>query len=107
MPDLGDKPLDRARYHGERSEISGVAVARDHLRRDRLWSESKLLGHVSLDPGVDMSKGADRAGDGAGSDLVPRRDQPCAGADEFGIGVSELEPERGWLGMHAVAAADG
>ena len=54
-----------------------------------------------------MGEGADRARDGAGRDLVPCRDEPCAGAHEFGIGISELEPERGGLGMHAVAAADG
>ena len=54
-----------------------------------------------------MGKGADRAGDGAGRDLFACREEPGAGANELGIGVSELEPEGGRLGMDAVAAADG
>ena len=53
-----------------------------------------------------MGVGPDRAGDGAGGDLLARGNEPRAGAYEFGIGVSELEPEGGWLGMHAVAPAD-
>ena len=107
MPDLGGKPLDRARHHGERGEIGGVAVARDHLRRDRLRLEPELLRHIGFDARIDMGEGADRAGDGAGRDLLARDDEPGPAAGELGIGVSELEPEGGRLGMDAVAAADG
>ena len=53
-----------------------------------------------------MGEGADRAGDGAGGDLLAGAHQPLAGAGELGIGDSELEPEGGRLGMDAVAAAD-
>src|SRR5262245_46808718 len=54
-----------------------------------------------------MGKGTDCARDGTGSDLVAGRYEPHAGAHELCIGVSKLEPERGWLCMDAVAAADG
>ena len=107
MPDLGREPLDRARHHGKRGEIGGMAIARHDLRGDRLGPKPELFGHVIFDARIDMGEGADRARDGAGSDLVPCREQRSLGAGELGIGVRELEPERGRLGMHAVAAADG
>ncbi len=50
---------------------------------------------------------ADRAGDRARCDIVARGNQPLAVAREFGIGLRELEPEGGRLGVDAVAAADG
>ena len=56
---------------------------------------------------VDLREGADRAGNGAGGDFLARRMQAAPGAGEFGVGVSELEPEGGRLGMDAVRAADG
>ena len=40
-------------------------------------------------------------------DLRPRRRQPFAVAGKFGIMPGQFEPERGRLGMDAVAAADG
>ena len=60
-----------------------------------------------LDLGRDVGEGADRARNGAGRDLVARGDQPLAVAREFGIGLRELQPEGGRLGVDAVAAADG
>lgn len=84
-----------------------MAVARDHLRRDRLGLKAELLRHVGFDPWIDMGEGADRARNGASRDLVPRRDEPCPGAGELGIGDGELEPEGGGLRMHAVTTADG
>ena len=62
---------------------------------------------MRFNPRVDLREGADRAGDGAGRDLLARRDQAGAGAGEFGIGLGELEPEGRRLGMDAVRAADG
>ena len=56
---------------------------------------------------VDVGEGADRAGDGAGGDLLARRDEPRAAARELGIGLRQLEAEGGRLGMDAVGAADG
>ena len=107
MADLGGEPLDRRRDHAEHREIHGVPVARDDLGRDRLDLEPHRLRHVRLDARVHLRKGADRAGDRAGRDLVARLPEPRLGAVEFGIGLRELQPERGRLGMDAVRAADG
>ena len=93
--------------HAERGEEGGVAVARDHLGRHRLGREAELRRHMLFDPRVDVGESADCAGDGAGRDLLARRDQPRAGAGEFGVGQRELEAESGRLGMDAVRAADG
>jgi hypothetical protein len=54
-----------------------------------------------------MGEGADRARDGAGSDLLAGGQHPLLGTGELGIGDGELQSERGRLGMHAVAPADG
>ena len=55
-----------------------------------------------------MGEGADRARDGAGCRPPRVRAASAAsGAGELGISDGELEPERGGLGMHAVAPADG
>ena len=94
--------------HAERREIHGVAVARDHLGRDR-------LGHR----GPSSRRHALRPADRYWRRCRPRRKWrrwrfrrgratsrgPAAG--EFGIGLGELEAEGGGLGMDAVAAADG
>ena len=62
----------------ERGEIHRVAVARDHLGRDRLGRQPHRFGDMLLDARIDIGEGADRAGDGAGRDLLARRDQPLA-----------------------------
>ena len=61
---------------------------------------------MGFDPGIDLREGADGAGNRAGRHLGARRLEPGLGAIELGIGVGELEPERGRLGMDAVRAAD-
>ncbi len=106
VADLGREPLDRGGDDSERGEEHGVAVARDDLGRDRLDPEAQLGGDMGLDPRVDIGEGADRARDGAGRDLVARRDHPGPRPGELGISVSELEPEGDRLGMDAVASAD-
>ena len=60
-----------------------------------------------LDARIDLREGTDGARDRASRDFLARGDQALAGAAEFGIGVSELEPERHRLGVDAVRAADG
>ena len=106
MADLDGDALHGRGDHGERREERGVAVARDHLGRDRLDCESELLRDVFLDARVDVGEGADRARDGAGRDLAPRRDQPLAVARELGVEAGELEAEGHGLGVDAVAAPD-
>ena len=54
-----------------------------------------------------MGEGAHRAGQLRHRDLRPSRHQPCAVAGKLGIMPGQFQPERGRLGMDAVAAADG
>ena len=83
-----------------------MAVAGDHLRRDRLDRETQARRDRRLHPGIDMGEGADGAGDGAGRNFAPRGGEPDAIAGELGVVAGELEAEGGRLGMDAVAAAD-
>ena len=107
VTDFGREPLDRSGDHAERRKVHGVSIARDDLGRDRLDGKPHGLGHMRLDARVDLRESADRAGDGAGRDFRPRADQTLLGAEELGIGIGKLEPERGGLGVNAVRAADG
>ena len=61
---------------------------------------------MRFDARIDLREGADRAGDGAGGDFLARGNEALVRARKFGIGVGELEPEGGRLGMDAVRAAD-
>ena len=91
----------------QRREECRVPVARDDLGRNRFDRQAELGGDMRFDLRVDVGEGADRAGDGAGGDLGPRRHQPLAVAVEGGVVPGELQAEGGRLGMDAVAAADG
>ena len=66
-----------------------------------------MFGDIGFDRRVDIGEGADGARDGAGRDLLARRDQPLAGPVELGIGLRQLDAEGRRLGMDAVRAADG
>jgi len=79
-----------------------VAVARNDLGRDRLDGEPHGLGDMGLHPWIDLGKGAHRAGNGAGRDLLAGRLEPLLGAGEFRIGDRELDAEGGGLGVDAV-----
>ena len=84
-----------------------MAVARDHLGRDRLDREAQLLRDMLFDARIDVGEGADGAGDRAGRDFLARRDQALLCAIELGIGLRELQAEGRRLGVDAVRAADG
>ncbi len=64
-------------------KIHRVAVARDHLRRDRLGHEAHGFCDMRFDARIDLRKGADGAGDGAGRDFLARRDQAPLGAPGY------------------------
>ena len=83
-----------------------MAVARDHLGRDRLGLQAQFRRDIRLDPRIDVGEGADRAGNRASRNLLARRDKPGAGAGELGMGDGELEAEGGRLGVDSVRAAD-
>ena len=104
VADFDRQPLDGAGDDAENREIHGVAVARDDLGRDRLRRQAELCRDMGLDPRIDGREAADRAGDGAGRDLRPRRLQPRPAAGELGIMAGQLDAEGGGLGMDAVAA---
>ena len=63
-------------------------------------------GDVRLHLGIDLRERADRPGNGAGRDLRARADEPFLGAEEFRIGIGELDAERRRLGMNAVGTPD-
>ena len=97
----------------EEATTPSVAKYMAWRSRGMIWVETgstrkaHRLGDMRFDARIDLREGADRAGNGAGRDLLARGDEPLARAREFGIGVGELEAERGRLGMDAVRAADG
>ncbi len=105
VADLDRHPLDGGGDHGQGGEIGGVAVPRNHLRRDRLDLQPHLLGDVGLHPGIDVRKGADGAGNGADRDLLAGADQPLAAALELRVVAGELDAKGRRLGVDAVAAA--
>src|SRR3546814_15989130 len=69
-------------------------------------SSDLLTGDMRLDARVDVGEGADRAGDCAGGDFLPRGRHPLPAAGEFGISFGQLQAEGNRFGMDAVAAAD-
>ena len=107
VANLGRQPLDRGSNDAEGCEEHRMAVAWDDLCRHRLDAEAQLGGDMLLDLGRDLRERSYRARDGAGSDATARGDQPLPVARELGIGLGELEPECGRLGVDAMAAADG
>ena len=106
VPDLHRQPLDGAGDDAEHREVHGVSVARNHLGRDRFRRKSHLLRDIFLDFGFDAREVTDRAGDGAGRDLLACRFQSLPSAGELGIVACELEPEAGGFGVNPVASAD-
>ena len=80
VADFDREPFDRRGDHAQRREEHRVAIARDHLRRNRLEGQAQLFGDIFLDRGIDIGEGADRAGNRAGGDVLraPRSAAPCS-----------------------------
>ena len=68
--------------------------------------EAELAAHVLLDEGVDGRVRADRPGDLADADRVPRAHEPVAVARDLERPDGELQAEAGRLGVDAVRASD-
>ena len=83
-----------------------MTVARDDLRGNRLGFEPHGFGDMLFNTRIDVGEGADRAGNGAGGDFFPCRDQARLAAIKFGIGFGHLEAEGDRLGMNAVGTTD-
>ena len=104
---LDGEPLQGRGDDGEHREEHRVPVARDHLGRNRLRGQPELGRDVRLHARIDVGEGTDRAGDRAGGDLGPRRDEPRPRALELGVEARELHSEGRRLGVDPVRAADG
>ena len=61
MPDLERDLLKRRRDQRQRRDIIGVAIARDHLRRDRRRAQSQPLADAFLGLRADVSESSDGA----------------------------------------------
>ena len=107
MADFDGQALDRRCDDAQGGEEGGVAVARDHLGRDRLDLQAHLFGHIGFDGRIDVGEGADGAGDGAGGDLFLGGDQASFGALELGVIAGQLQAEGDGLGVDAVRTAHG
>ncbi len=107
VADLGCKPLDRRGDDGQRGKEHRMAVARDDLRRDRLWREAHFGCDVFFNRGIDVGERPDGAGKRAGRDIFAGGNEAGPVAGELSIGLGKLDTERRWLGVDAVAAPDG
>ncbi len=90
----------------EHREQLGVAVARDHLRRERVRLEAEPLAGDPLDLGVEAGVGADRARELADAVRLERAHEARAVAVELERPAGELPAERRRLGVDPVRAAD-
>jgi hypothetical protein len=72
MADFGGDALDGGGDDAERGEEHRMAVARDHLGRDRLGRQAHGLRNMLFDARIDVGEGADSAGNGAGGDFGAR-----------------------------------
>jgi hypothetical protein len=106
VPDLGRKPLRRGRNDAKRRKKRRMAVPRDDLRRDGLNRKPEPLRDIGFDPRIDIGVGANSPGNRASRNFRAGADEPFAGAQKFGVGSRELQPESCWLGMDAMRAAD-
>ena len=107
MPDLGREALDAARDQRERGEERGVAVARDHLGRDRLRRAARAAPRPRPRPPDRSLAKVPTAPEIAQVAISARAvSQPAPVARELGVEAGELEAEGGGLGVHAVRAAD-
>ena len=69
---LRREPFDRSGDQRQRHEKLRVAIARDHLRRNRLGLEAELFGDMRLGPRIDICEGPDRPRNRAGRHLFAR-----------------------------------
>ena len=83
-----------------------MAVARDHLARNRLDLEAEFLRDMGFDTRIDVCKCANRARNCTRRDVDPRRVKPPAIPNELGVVASKLEAKCRRLGVDRVAPPD-
>ena len=98
--------LERRTNDGEHRDQLGVAIALDHLRRDRRRRQTQRSTDVALDRRRQVRERADRARQLADGDDLARAPETHDVSSELGVPQRELETEGHRLGMHAVRASD-
>src|SRR5581483_5961734 len=83
-----------------------MAVAADHLRRDRVWLQAEPLAGDPLDLGVDRGVGANGSGQLSDTVRVERTGEARPVAIKLERPPRELPAERRRLGVDAVGPAD-
>ena len=106
MADLGREPLERRRGQREDGQQLGVAVARDHLRRERIRLQAEPLACDPFHLGIEAGVAPDGAGELADAVRLERAHEPLPVAVELEGPACELPAERRRLGVNPVGAAD-
>src|SRR5690349_10109259 len=88
VPNVQSKLLQRGGDRRERTEILGINVALDHLRRDRRRFQTKPRANFFFNRRIEVCKRADRAADLSYRDSVFRTQQPLA------VAAHLVEPQR-------------
>ena len=84
-----------------------MAITLNDLVRGQLDSEAQLRADLRFQIRGDMRVAADRTRDLAYGDVVRREREPDTVPAKLVEPDRQLEPKGGWLGVHAVGAADG
>ncbi len=106
VADFDGDVFDRRGDDAERREEHGVTVTWDDLRRNRLRDKAELFADMFFDARVDISEGADGAGDRAGGDFRAGIHKALTVAVHLGIEAGKGQAHGCRLGMDAMAAAD-
>src|SRR5581483_7830508 len=84
-----------------------MAVALNDLRRHGRWLEAECCANPFFVLRLEMTEGADRAGEFAHAHVFGSGFKACKVARHLGVPVQQLEAEGGGLGVNAVRAAYG
>ena len=104
--DLQRELLERRTGNRQRRQQLGMAVALDHLRRDRRRLQAERAADVGFDRWRQVCEGADGARQLADRDDLARAANPGDVARQLRVPQCQLQAERHRLRMHAVRAAD-
>src|SRR5262249_44755543 len=103
--DLRGEALERGRAERERAEEFGVAVTRNHLRRERIGLEPKALAGNPLHLRLDLRVRSDGPRQLADAIPLQRRGEACPRAVALEGPAGELPAEGRRLGVDAVGPA--
>ena len=72
MAEFRGPAIDRGRNQRQGREEFGVPIALHNLRRNRCWTQSKLLTNLTLDPRIKVRMGSHRAAQFSHANTLPR-----------------------------------